>query len=132
MARRHSIFLDGFAHENPIPAACRLGNLLFSGAIHGGGSGGDPATFPEEFAEQCATMFSRVREVLVAGGGSLDDIAKASVRLARSDDRAELNRQWCELFPDGANRPARQLTLGTTKPHILVQCEVIAVFDSAS
>ncbi|MFR9727776.1 RidA family protein [Saccharopolyspora sp. MS10] len=77
--------------------------------------------------EQISTMFGRVAAVVEAGGGSLGDIAKLSVRLADPEHREELNRQWCALFPDPSSRPARQVTVGTTKPHILVQCEVLAV-----
>ncbi|WP_262703135.1 MULTISPECIES: RidA family protein [Streptomyces] len=127
MARRQSIHLKEFSHENPVPAACRLDGLLFTGAIHGGGRGSDPDQFPDDFAEQCTHMFSRVRDILTTAGGSLDDIVKVSVRLAPTASRSELNRQWCELFPDDGSRPARQVTVGTTKPHILVQCEVVAV-----
>jgi hypothetical protein len=59
MARRKSIHIEGFSHAAPIPAACRIGNLVVSGGIHGI----DPATgqreavnrewlamFPEEHA----------------------------------------------------------------------------------
>jgi hypothetical protein len=38
--KRQSIYVDGFAHRNPVPAACRIGNLVYSGGIHGL----DPAT----------------------------------------------------------------------------------------
>ena len=40
MAKRKSIEIEGFAHKNPIPAACRLGNMLMTGII----TGTDPAT----------------------------------------------------------------------------------------
>jgi hypothetical protein len=35
MARRKSIDIEGFSHAAPIPAACRIGNLVASGGIHG-------------------------------------------------------------------------------------------------
>ena len=40
MARRTSIYIEGFGHKNPIPAACRIGNMVYSGSIQGT----DPAT----------------------------------------------------------------------------------------
>ena len=40
MAKRQSIYIEGFAHKNPIPAACRLGNMLMTAII----TGMDPAT----------------------------------------------------------------------------------------
>lgn len=129
---RQSIYVDGFAHVNPVPAACRVGNVLFTGAIHGGGKGDDPGDFPEDFGEQSARMFARVGDIVAAAGGSLDDVAKFSVRIAEAGDRAELNEHWEALFPDPASRPARQVTVGTTRPHIRVQCEVVAVIGGGN
>ena len=40
MPKRQSIEIEGFAHKNPIPAACRIGNMLMTGII----TGTDPAT----------------------------------------------------------------------------------------
>ncbi|PKW14338.1 RidA family protein [Saccharopolyspora spinosa] len=124
---RRSIYVDGFSHENPIPAACQLGGLVTTGAVHGGGSGSDPDDFPARFGDQVAAMFDRVAAILTAAGGSLDDVLKFSVRISSPEDRDELNRQWCALFPDPSSRPARQVSIGTTRPHILVQCEVLAL-----
>lgn len=129
---RRSIYVDGFAHVNPVPAACRVGDMLFTGAIHGGGRGDAPEEFPAEFGAQCARMFARVGDIVAAAGGSMDDVAKFSVRIADAQDRAELNEQWLRLFPDAAARPARQVTVGTTRPHIRVQCEVIAVIGGGN
>ena len=35
MQRRRSIYLDGFGHKNPIPAACMIDGLLMTGIIYG-------------------------------------------------------------------------------------------------
>ncbi|MDT0440278.1 MULTISPECIES: RidA family protein [Streptomyces] len=80
--------------------------------------------------EQTRVMFGRVAALLEAEGGSLDDVAKFSIRIADASGRQELNEQWSALFPDPASRPARQVTVGTTKAHILVQCEVLAVLTA--
>ena len=37
---RSSIYIEGFSHKNPIPAACRIGPLVESGSV----LGTDPAT----------------------------------------------------------------------------------------
>jgi hypothetical protein len=39
-ARRKSIHIGGFKHVNPIPNACRIGNLVMSGVILGRDSDG--------------------------------------------------------------------------------------------
>jgi 2-iminobutanoate/2-iminopropanoate deaminase len=77
-------------------------------------------------------MFGRVSDIVAEAGGSLDDIVKFSVRIAEAAARAKLNEQWCALFPDPSSRPARQVTVGTTRPHIQVQCEFVAVLGGGS
>jgi 2-iminobutanoate/2-iminopropanoate deaminase len=131
MDRRESIYVEGFSHENPIPAGCRIGNMVFTGVIHGGKDGTDPASFPPDFADECERMFATVAEVLAVAGGSLDDVAKFDIQLGKSADRAVLNEQWRALFPDPARRPARQVSSGTNRPHIRVQCAVVAVLDDS-
>ena len=68
MPARKSIHLEGFGHKNPIPAACRLGNLVFSGSIQGT----DPATgkYGATLEEQSALMFAQVRRIVEAAGGA--------------------------------------------------------------
>ncbi|MBZ6226332.1 RidA family protein [Streptomyces olivaceus] len=124
---RRSVHLEDFSHENPVPAACRIGDLLVTGSVHGGGRGSRAEDFPPDLPEQTRVMFARVAALLKAEGGSLDDVAKFSIRIAEASGRQELNDQWRVLFPDPSSRPARQVTVGTTQPHILVQCEVLAV-----
>ena len=77
MARRRSIYVEGFSHRNPIPAACRIGPLLESGSIQGT----DPATgrYGATLAEQSALMFAHVQRIVEAAGGSLADIVKVTV-----------------------------------------------------
>lgn len=129
MARRESIYIDGFSHENPVPMGCRVGGLLFTGVIHGGKNGAEPASFPADFSDECEQMFANVAKVLTAAGGSLDDVAKFDIQLGENGDRDLLNDRWCSLFPDPGERPARQVSVGTNRPHIRVQCEVFAVLD---
>ncbi|GAA5051386.1 RidA family protein [Nocardia callitridis] len=131
MSRRRSVYVEGFAHENPVPAACVIDNVLFTGAVHGGGRGSDPEEFSPDAATQCERMFERVLAIMSAAGGSADDIVKMSVRIASPAVRGALNRFWGNLFPDPHSRPARQVTVGTTQPHILVQCEVVGVLPNA-
>ena len=79
MTRRKSIHIGEFKHANPIPNACRIGNLLMSGVI----LGRDPATgkMPEKIEDQCANMFGHMKAIVEAGGGTADDIIKMTVWL---------------------------------------------------
>nr|WP_274637159.1 RidA family protein [Microbacterium bovistercoris] len=125
MARRQSIEIGGFSHENPIPAASRIGPFLFSGAL----TGRDPVTrqMPASLADQVANAFHRVRELLAAAGGSTDDIVKMTVWLAEYRDRDALNAQWLAMFPDAASRPARHVMAAQFDSGTRIQVELVAV-----
>jgi len=127
MARRRSIHIEGFAHVNPIPAACRIGNLLVSGGIHGI----DPATgkTAETLEDQLRFMFQHVRAVMAAAGGSTEDIIKMSVTMKDRAMRPALNVEWLKMFPDEHSRPARHTSEGNLGPGMLVQCDIMAVID---
>lgn len=127
MARRTSIYVEGFGHKNPIPAACRVGNVLMSGIVFGL----DPATgkTAEGLDEQCRLMFGHIRAIMQAAGGSTDDIVKVTVWLADRNQREPVNREWLAMFPDPATRPARQAMGGALDGGKLVQCDFVAVMD---
>jgi enamine deaminase RidA (YjgF/YER057c/UK114 family) len=124
-AGRRSIDVPGFRHANPIPAASRIGPFVFSGVI----TGRDPSTgeMPASLADQCTNMFAHVRAIVGAAGGSTGDIARMTVWLADHRDREALNREWLTMFPDPADRPARQAHPGTFDGPALIQCDFIAV-----
>ena len=123
-SRRKSIHIGGFKHVNPIPNACRIGNLVMSGVILGRDAAG---AMPESLDAQCANMFAHMKATVEAAGGTTDDIIKMTVWLKDRSQRQPLNDQWLAMFPDPHDRPARltvqaaELTGG-----ILVQCEVTA------
>jgi enamine deaminase RidA (YjgF/YER057c/UK114 family) len=91
MTRRKSIHIGEFKHANPIPNACRIGNLLMSGVI----LGRDPATgkMPEKIEDQCANMFGHMKAIVEAGGGATSDIIKMTVWLQDRTQRAPV--MWC-------------------------------------
>jgi 2-iminobutanoate/2-iminopropanoate deaminase len=122
---RQAIYIDGFAHANPVPAASRIGPFLFTGVL----TGRDPETtqMPASLDEQCANVFDRVREVMAAAGGSTDDIAKMTFWLADYRDRDALNREWVAMFPDAATRPARQAMAATLDGGALIHGDLVAV-----
>jgi hypothetical protein len=55
MAKRQSVNFPGFAHQNPIPNASRIGNVMMSSVI----SGVDPGTrnMPPELAKQVSNLY---------------------------------------------------------------------------
>lgn len=124
MPKRQSIYVDAFGHKNPIPAACRIGDMLMSGIVYGL----DPATgqVAPTLDAQCALMFEHIRTIVEAGGGTTDDILKITVWLQDRSQREPVNREWLKMFPDAANRPARQAMQAELTGGMLVQCDFVA------
>lgn len=125
MAKRHSVNVPGFRHENPIPSASLVGNILMSSVI----VGRDPVagTLPADLAQQLANMFLHVRHAVEAAGGTVEDIIKVNVWLRDPGQRDALNREWVKLFPDATSRPARHtLPLGPDSK-ALATCDFTAI-----
>ena len=121
---RRSIYIDEFVHQNPIPNAARIGNVIVSGLIRGV----DPATarLPDTLEAQCGFMFQHLRRTVEAGGATLDDIIKVAFWM-RPLQRKPVNDEWVRMFPDPNTRPARQIMEAAMEPGVLVQCEFMAV-----
>lgn len=128
MPRRTSIYVESFGHKNPVPAACRIGNLVYSGGIHGL----DPATgrTAETLERQCELMFAHVRTVVEAAGGATENIVKMTLWMADRSQRHVVNREWERMFPDLGSRPARHAIKGGVEGDMLIQCDFIAVLDT--
>ncbi|MAY87855.1 MAG: hypothetical protein CML02_14195 [Pseudooceanicola sp.] len=124
MQRRRSIYLDGFGHKNPIPAACMIDGLLMTGIIYGQ----DPETgkAADGLERQTELMFTHMRAILDAAGMTTEDILKVDVLLLDRSRRGPLNEQWEAMFPDPDNRPVRQAMQADLDNGKLIQCNVTA------
>jgi 2-iminobutanoate/2-iminopropanoate deaminase len=118
VSTRRSVYVEGFAHANPIPAACRIGRLVYSGSIQGT----DPGTgrYPATLEEQADCMFRRVRAIVEAAGGGLEDIAKVTVWMRDRAARAAINAAWERAFPNPQPPPALE-------GEKLLECDFVAV-----
>ena len=127
MPERKSIYVDSFRHQNPIPNAARVGNILMSGLI----AGHDPKTreFPDDLDQQLTYLFACVKDIVEAAGGTTDNIVKMNVWLQDPNDRNLLNKHWLAMFPDEATRPARHTQPYFGHKTVLVACDIFAVFD---
>lgn len=124
MSRRQSIHIDDFSHANPIPAASRIDNMVYSGVIHGMNAGSDDATV--EIHQQCDRMFAHVRNIVEAAGGTTNDIIKMTLWMKDPAQRDAVNSYWEEMFPDPESRPARHTMQADLKSGLLIQCDFIA------
>jgi 2-iminobutanoate/2-iminopropanoate deaminase len=130
MSHRQSINIEGFDHgPQPIPAACRVGNIVATGGIYGL----DPRTraIPDAVAEQTILMFDNLKAILGAAGSGLDQVVKMTVWVKNPAARQALNDQWLLAFPDPASRPARHTVQNDYLPaNMLIQCDALAVSQS--
>lgn len=127
MATRTSIYVEGFSHKNPIPAACRIGRMLYSGSIQGT----DPASgkYGATIDEQSTLMFAHVRRIVEAAGGNAAHIIKMTVWMRDRAQREAVNREWLKMFPDPDSRPARHAMQAPLDGDKLLECDFIAVLD---
>lgn len=122
---RQTIYLPEFGHKNPIPAACRIGNMVATGIIYGlDTTTGQPA---DTLDEQCRLMFVHLRAVLAAAGAGPEHVLKLNVYLKDRARREALNREWLAMFPDRNDMPARQAMEADLDGGKLVQCDCLAV-----
>jgi 2-iminobutanoate/2-iminopropanoate deaminase len=122
---RQSIEIEGFGHQNPIPAASRIGPLLVSSVV----APMNPGTrdVPDDMDSQIANLFTHVGKILEAGGAGWDDVAKMTFFVSTMAFRDAINEPWAQRFPDPDRRPARHTLLvqhGSSRP--MVTCDVLA------
>ena len=74
MAKRKSVNYPGYTHQNPIPNASRIGNILMSSIMNGT----EPGTrnVPPDLASQVVNIFKHIKLCVEAAGGTPDDIIK--------------------------------------------------------
>lgn len=113
MARR-SVNTDTFWHQNPIPGASMIGPLLKSGFVPSL-TPGERST-PGSFDEEIANVFTHIRALLDAAGGSLDDVIEISFLVAPGIESSACNDAYLAHFPAEESRPARSVSTHTNFP----------------
>jgi enamine deaminase RidA (YjgF/YER057c/UK114 family) len=125
MAKRRSVNGGRARHENPIPNASRIGNLVMSSVI--GGADAD-RSLPATLEAQVANVFRYIRDDVEAAGGTVDDIVKITFWVKDpAKQRAALNEEWVRMFPDPDSRPARHTQHLPADARLAVQADFIAV-----
>ncbi len=126
MARRQSVNGSRARHENPIPNASRIGNIVMSSVI--GGANPGTRDLPEGLEAQVANVFAHIRHDIEAAGGTVDDILKVTFWVKDpAKQRAALNDEWVKMFPDAEARPARHTLTLPPDSRALVQADFTAV-----
>jgi 2-iminobutanoate/2-iminopropanoate deaminase len=126
MAERRSINFPGFSHQNPIPNASRVGNIVMSSVI--GGSNPGTRDLPPTLEAQVANVFGYIRAAVAAAGGGPEHIVKLDFFVKDpATQREALNAEWVKMFPDLGSRPARHTQPLPPDSRALVQASFVAV-----
>jgi len=102
--------IPGHGHHDPIPMGARVGDLFASSGV----SGVDPSSADklepvDGAAGQAHFGLRNVRTLAQEGGMSADDIGHITVLVQDYSDLPAIDKEWCAIFPDPADRPARQI-----------------------
>ena len=126
MAKRQSVNGSRARHENPIPNASRVGNIVMSSVI--GGANPGSRELPAALEQQVANVFHHIRHDIEAAGGTVDDIVKVTFWVKDpTTQRAALNAEWVKMFPDADARPARHTLTLPPDSRAQVQADFTAV-----
>jgi 2-iminobutanoate/2-iminopropanoate deaminase len=125
MAKREVLHVKGSSHQNPIPTAVKIGNMVYTSAI----IGSDPETgeMPERVEDEVANLFHYIREIMELAGGTVDDIAHLSVSATDREYKKIVNVEWLKMFPNENDRPARHTSVKDLREGLRVQIEMTAV-----
>ena len=124
MARRKVVTGEKIgSHNNPIPAAVVIGNLILPSVI--GAQGPDGTSDDPE--EQIHQAFENMKNVMEAAGGSTDNIGKITVYLRDFSHRSIVNKEWLAMFPNEDDRPARHVMKLDVQGKTTIQLDVIGV-----
>jgi enamine deaminase RidA (YjgF/YER057c/UK114 family) len=93
--------------------------------------GVEPGTrrLPDDLDQQLTNLFSYVKDIVEAAGGTTDHIIKMNVWLKDHNNRDLLNKHWLQMFPDENARPARHTLPLEGDSRALVHCDIVAVFN---
>jgi 2-iminobutanoate/2-iminopropanoate deaminase len=102
--------IPGHGHHDPIPMGARIGDLFASSGV----SGVDPASADklepvDGAAGQTYFGLRNVKALAESGGMTPDDIGHITVLIQDYGDLAAIDKEWCAVFPNPADRPARQV-----------------------
>ena len=104
--------------------AVRAGSMIYTSGI----MGMDPNTNQmagTTIQEQTRQAIINLRNILRAGGATLQDVVEVHVLLTRPGDFAGLNEEYAKFFP--VDPPTRAVArLGVELPNVLVSIRVVA------
>ncbi len=120
--------IPGHGHHDPIPMGARVGGLYASSGVSGVDPRGADQLEPVEGAAGQAYFGIRNMVTLAEQGGiSASAIGHVTVLVQDHDDMTSVDQEWCAVFPDPNDRPARQVMQMGLQRRSRVQFHMLAV-----
>jgi 2-iminobutanoate/2-iminopropanoate deaminase len=114
-------------NKSPNPIGPYSQGLVVGNRIYVSGQGPrNPAAggTPEGIEEQTRQVMTNLKNILEAGGGSMDDVVKSTAHLANLDDFETFNRVYSSFF--NPPYPVRTTVGSALLGGILVEIDVVA------
>lgn len=113
-------------NKAPMPAASYSQGLKVGNSIYVAGQGPlnvETGIIPQGVYEQTKQVLTNIKEILVAGGATMNDVVKVTAHLQNIEDFVEFNKAYGEFFEEPY--PVRT-TVESGLSNILVEIDVIA------
>ena len=124
---RQSIEISSFSHNNPIPAATRIGPLVVSSIIPPFNAG--ERKLPDTIEAQIDNLFLHVGNMLDGAGAGWGDVAKMTFYVSDIKYREAVNDPFTARFPDADSRPSRHVQLAAGGGGPMISCDFIAYVE---
>lgn len=120
--------IPGHGHHDPIPMGARIGDLYASSGVSGVDPASDDKLEPVAGAAgQAHFALQNVKTLAEAGGMSAEHIGHLTVMIQDYADLEAIDREWCAMFPDPNDRPARQVVQLGVQRRSRAQFHMLAV-----
>jgi enamine deaminase RidA (YjgF/YER057c/UK114 family) len=107
------------------------GNQLFVSGMHAGDGKGGVAGDGSTYA-QTREALTRIRHLVEAAGGTMDDVVKLGVFTTRIADRGEISRARREFFTGDFPCSTLVEVKGLVEPTLTVEIEAIAIIGAGA
>ena len=111
--------------------AKRVGDMLFVSGMHAGDGKGGVAGDGSTYA-QAREALMRIRHLVEAAGGTMNDIVKLGVFTTRIADRAEISRARREFFSGDFPCATLVEVRALVEPNLTVEIEAIATIGAGA
>ena len=116
------------AHENPIPHASRINNLVMSSSISGKNT--ETGSYSSDKRDQISLAFKYFEALLEECNLEPQDVLKVEMYFQNKEDRDIVNEFWNNLYQNKSMRPARHSHQSNLPKECVFQMTFLALRSS--